>query len=133
MLVTSVSCWEQITNEAFTLPTRAVASVFRTLVALAFDDRPSDRHDCPPFTTAGDARAYATSSPWYASCHSGRSFELALPPEVLAMKSQKWIQMQKKKHYGQKREGGYCMLTWGNRCIFTTTKDVQALISVLHA
>ena len=29
-----------------------------------------------------------------------------LPPEVLALKSQKWIQMQKKR-YGQKRKGGY--------------------------
>ena len=29
-----------------------------------------------------------------------------LPPEVLAVKSQKWIQMQKKR-YGQKRKGGY--------------------------
>jgi pre-mRNA-processing factor 8 len=29
-----------------------------------------------------------------------------LPPEVLALKSQKWIQMQKKR-YGLKRKGGY--------------------------
>jgi hypothetical protein len=29
-----------------------------------------------------------------------------LPPEVLTIKSQKWIQMQKKR-YGQKRKGGY--------------------------
>ena len=29
-----------------------------------------------------------------------------LPPDVLAVKSQKWIQMQKKR-YGQKRKGGY--------------------------
>ena len=29
-----------------------------------------------------------------------------LPHEVLAVKSQKWIQMQKKR-YGQKRKGGY--------------------------
>ena len=29
-----------------------------------------------------------------------------LPPEVLAQKSQKWIQMQKKR-YGEKRKGGY--------------------------
>ncbi len=29
-----------------------------------------------------------------------------LPPEVLTVKSQKWIQMQKKR-YGQKRKGGY--------------------------
>jgi pre-mRNA-processing factor 8 len=29
-----------------------------------------------------------------------------LPPEVLSVKSQKWIQMQKKR-YGQKRRGGF--------------------------
>lgn len=29
-----------------------------------------------------------------------------LPPEVLSLKSQKWIQMQKKR-YGQKRRGGF--------------------------
>ena len=29
-----------------------------------------------------------------------------MPPEVLAQKSQKWIQMQKKR-YGEKRKGGY--------------------------
>jgi pre-mRNA-processing factor 8 len=29
-----------------------------------------------------------------------------LPPEVLSLKSQKWIQMQKKR-YGQKRKGGF--------------------------
>jgi pre-mRNA-processing factor 8 len=29
-----------------------------------------------------------------------------LPPEVIAQKSQKWIQMQKKR-YGEKRKAGY--------------------------
>ena len=29
-----------------------------------------------------------------------------MPPEVLAQKSQKWIQMQKKR-YGEKRKGGF--------------------------
>jgi pre-mRNA-processing factor 8 len=29
-----------------------------------------------------------------------------MPPELLAQKSQKWIQMQKKR-YGEKRKGGY--------------------------
>jgi len=29
-----------------------------------------------------------------------------LPPEVLSVKSQKWMQMDKKR-YGQKRKGGY--------------------------
>jgi pre-mRNA-processing factor 8 len=30
----------------------------------------------------------------------------SMPPEVLAHKSQKWIQMQKKR-YGEKRKGGF--------------------------
>ena len=30
----------------------------------------------------------------------------SMPPEVLAQKSQKWIQMQKKR-YGEKRKGGF--------------------------
>lgn len=30
----------------------------------------------------------------------------SMPPEVLLQKSQKWIQMQKKR-YGEKRKGGY--------------------------
>ena len=38
--------------------------------------------------------------------HSPPSSSSRLPPEVLAVKSQKWIQMQKKR-YGQKRKGGY--------------------------
>jgi pre-mRNA-processing factor 8 len=38
--------------------------------------------------------------------HSPPSLSSRLPPEVLAVKSQKWIQMQKKR-YGQKRKGGY--------------------------
>lgn len=29
-----------------------------------------------------------------------------MPPEVLAQKSQKWVQMQKKR-YGEKRKGGF--------------------------
>jgi pre-mRNA-processing factor 8 len=29
-----------------------------------------------------------------------------MPPEVLAQKSQKWIQMQNKR-YGERRKGGY--------------------------
>ena len=29
-----------------------------------------------------------------------------MPPEVLAQKSQKWIQMQRKR-YGEKRKGGF--------------------------
>ena len=29
-----------------------------------------------------------------------------MPPEILAQKSQKWIQMQKKR-YGEKRKGGH--------------------------
>jgi hypothetical protein len=43
-----------------------------------------------------------------------------MPPEVLAQKSQKWIQMQRKR-YGEKRKGGYvdmgkqvcCILEFG--------------------
>jgi pre-mRNA-processing factor 8 len=31
---------------------------------------------------------------------------VSMPPEVLAHKSQKWIQMQKKR-YGEKRKGGF--------------------------
>ena len=38
--------------------------------------------------------------------HSARPSGSRLPPEVLAQKSQKWIQMQKRR-YGEKRTGGY--------------------------
>jgi pre-mRNA-processing factor 8 len=49
-----------------------------------------------------------------------------LPPEVLAQKSQKWIQMQNRR-YGEKRKGGYVDMgkqvserastrTWCMRC-----------------
>ena len=45
-----------------------------------------------------------------------------LPPEVLALKSQKWIQMQKKR-YGQKRKGGYIdmgkQVRQTNSCFFS--------------
>lgn len=36
----------------------------------------------------------------------GNSSGSKLPPEVLAQKSQKWIQMQRKR-YGEKRKGGF--------------------------
>jgi len=38
-----------------------------------------------------------------------------LPPEVLSLKSQKWIQMQKKR-YGQKRKGGFVDMGKQVRC-----------------
>lgn len=36
----------------------------------------------------------------------GQASGSRMPPEVLAQKSQKWIQMQKKR-YGEKRKGGF--------------------------
>jgi hypothetical protein len=36
----------------------------------------------------------------------GQASSSRMPPEVLAQKSQKWIQMQKKR-YGEKRKGGF--------------------------
>ena len=36
----------------------------------------------------------------------GEASSSRMPPEVLAQKSQKWIQMQKKR-YGEKRKGGF--------------------------
>ena len=53
-----------------------------------------------------------------------------LPPEVLAVKSQKWIQMQKKR-YGQKRRGGYVDMGKQVRCN-TIFIDFQVLSSTLH-
>ena len=38
--------------------------------------------------------------------HLARPSGSRLPPEVLAQKSQKWVQMQKRR-YGEKRTGGY--------------------------
>jgi hypothetical protein len=38
--------------------------------------------------------------------HSARPSGSRLPPEVLTLKSQKWIQMQKRR-YGEKRTAGY--------------------------
>ena len=51
----------------------------------------------------------------------GDSSSSRLPPEVLTIKSQKWIQMQKKR-YGQKRKGGYVDMG----------KQVRYLASVLN-
>ena len=48
-----------------------------------------------------------------------------LPPEVLALKSQKWIQMQRKR-YGQKRKGGY--VDMGKQVRFTTTNLFKLLV-----
>ena len=36
----------------------------------------------------------------------GQASGSRIPPEVLAQKSQKWVQMQRKR-YGEKRKGGY--------------------------
>lgn len=36
----------------------------------------------------------------------GQASSSRMPPEVLAQKSQKWVQMQKKR-YGEKRKGGF--------------------------
>jgi hypothetical protein len=44
--------------------------------------------------------------PGMPSVASGDPSSSRLPPEILAVKSQKWIQMQKKR-YGQKRRGGF--------------------------
>ncbi len=52
-----------------------------------------------------------------------------LPPEVLALKSQKWIQMQKKR-YGQKRKGGY--IDMGKQVRSTDLRFFQSLSGMLY-
>jgi len=54
---------------------------------------------------------------------------LHLPPEVLALKSQKWIQMQKK-CYGQKRKGGY--IDMGKQVCSTDLCFFQLLSGMLY-
>jgi hypothetical protein len=61
---------------------------------------------------------------------SGDPSSSRIPPEVLAVKSQKWIQMQKKR-YGQKRKGGY--VDMGKQVNFNTNLfRVRVLIGFLY-
>lgn len=47
-----------------------------------------------------------------------------MPPEVLAQKSQKWIQMQRKR-YGEKRKGGFVDMGKQVRAVLTRVFELN--------
>ena len=53
-----------------------------------------------------------------------------MPPEVLAQKSQKWVQMQKKR-YGEKRKGGFVDMGKQVCATFCTSRDALSSSVVL--
>ena len=97
-------------TQLFVSASRAVATLLKTLTSASRTTTtmsyPPGMPPPPPGMPMSLPPGMPPPPPGMPMSSPGQASSSRMPPEVLAQKSQKWVQMQKKR-YGEKRKGGF--------------------------